>query len=248
MIAIRLLILTLAGLAVVSCKPDDRESKQKRTRAAKQDTHEFLAKLFQKKGALYPPERLFIRVFKHENILEVWSRARSEQRYRLVQEYAICRFSGGPGPKRSEGDGQVPEGFYHIDRFNPGSRYYLSLGLNYPNKADRILGHPRTPGGDIFIHGDCVSIGCLAMTDEKIKEIYWLAYQAKKNGHRKIPVHIFPFRMDRLDETVALVQSHPELVDFWKTLRAGYTYFERHWILPRMSIDDSGTYTGPHNE
>lgn len=102
--------------------------------------------------------------------------------FRLIKDYQICSLSGELGPKRQQGDLQVPEGFYWIDRFNPASNFYLSLGINYPNQFDRILGKSGELGGDIFIHGGCVTIGCIPITDDKIKELYLIAVEAKSNG------------------------------------------------------------------
>ena len=111
------------------------------------------------------------------------------------------------GPKRREGDLQIPEGFYYIDRFNPKSNFYLSLGINYPNQSDRVLGKRGNLGGDIHSYTAAgVTIGCVPITDEYIKEVYWLAVQAKSNGHAKIPVHIFPTELD--DQTMGRLKTH----------------------------------------
>ncbi len=127
--------------------------------------------LCEKAKITYPPKRIFIRVFKAERQLEVWGSNGGTQPFVLVHTYPIAGMSGALGPKRKEGDLQVPEGFYLIDRFNPQSRFRLSLGLNYPNASDRKRSDAQRPGGDIFIHGDNRSIGCLAMTDSKIDQI-----------------------------------------------------------------------------
>ena len=86
------------------------------------------------------------------------------------------------GDKEFEGDGRTPEGRYFIDRRNPESAYYLSLGISYPHENDtaeaRELG--RSPGGDIFIHGtprpfrgqDDWTWGCIAVTNREMREIY----------------------------------------------------------------------------
>jgi murein L,D-transpeptidase YafK len=97
--------------------------------------------------------------FKKEKKLEVWAKNKGEAKYQLLQKYAICASSGVLGPKKQQGDRQVPEGIYYINRFNPSSSYYLSLGINYPNNVDKIRSKGLNPGGDIFIHGSCVTIG-----------------------------------------------------------------------------------------
>jgi len=155
----------------------------------------------------------------------------------LIEKYTVAGQSGALGPKLREGDGQVPEGFYKIDRFNPLSRFHLSLGLNYPNKRDKIVGDPERPGTDIFIHGNCVSIGCLAMTDPKIEEIYVLASEARKAGQAEIPVHIFPFRFDE-----PWPPATPELTAFWKTLQPVYERFEKTRFVPGVVVLRNGTY------
>jgi murein L,D-transpeptidase YafK len=138
---------------------------------------------------------IYLRVFKSEQELEIW--IQDSTAFRLFRTYPICRVPGLLGPKRKEGDLQVPEGLYWIEVFNPKSTYHLSLGINYPNASDRILADPKTPGGEIYIHGDCVSVGCIPITDEKIREVYLLALEAKNAGQNQIPVHIFGRRSTR---------------------------------------------------
>lgn len=169
---------------------------------------------------------LFV-AFKHEGELELFARDNPDSPYVKVATYPICAKSGDPGPKRKSGDYQVPEGFYYINRFNPASSYYLSLGINYPNGSDRIKSDPLYPGGDIFIHGACVTIGCLPMTDELIKEIYVYAIHARSNGQLKIPVYIFPFRMTEQKMTFfqKSFQSEKTLLNFWTNLKPGYDQF-----------------------
>ncbi|MDR1935412.1 MAG: hypothetical protein LBS49_07510, partial [Candidatus Accumulibacter sp.] len=151
---------------------------------------------------------------------------------------------GKPGPKRRLGDKQVPEGFYHIDRFNPDSDYLLSLGINYPNAADKIKSGNRNPGGDIFIHGACVSVGCLPMTDDKIREIYLYAVYAKNSGQDRIPVYIFPFRMTdaNMKSHAAKNAGNPALIRFWKNLKKGYDRFSGNKQALKAGVDENGDY------
>src|SRR5262249_35300639 len=160
--------------------------------------------------------------FKREQVIELW--VKKAGAYHLLKEYAVCAASGDLGPKRRQGDNQVPEGFYTIERFNPMSNFYLSLGLSYPNQADKILGARSNLGGDIFIHGNCVSIGCMAIQDEQIKELYLIAIEAKSAGQAEIPVHVFPARMHekgmrRLERQAAGNQT---LLAFWHNLKEGF--------------------------
>lgn len=171
----------------------------------------------------YPPKTLFIRAFKQERELEIWAGAR---KLRLIKTYPILAASGVLGPKLQRGDRQVPEGWYHINRFNPKSRFHLSLGLNYPNEADQIRSAGRDPGDDIFIHGSNKSIGCLAMGDLAIEEIYGLARDMKS----RIQVFILPSRQ---------VEPKSELDGQLKKINDA---FEAKHFLPKVTISPSGIY------
>jgi murein L,D-transpeptidase YafK len=188
--------------------------------------------------------RVLIVIYKAEFQLELYARRADESRYRKIAAYDICHFSGRLGPKRRRGDRQVPEGFYEIDRFNPASRFFLSLGLNYPNAADRRKSTARDPGGDIFIHGDCVSIGCLAMNDNKIQEIYLYALFARNSGQIHIPVYSFPFRMTETNFSrhARRHRRDPGLIAFWKNLQDGFARFADSQNALTVSVDDDGDY------
>jgi hypothetical protein len=144
-----------------------------------------------------------------------------------------------------QGDFQVPEGFYYINEFNPNSNYYLSLGLNYPNASDKVLSDSLKPGGEIYIHGSCVTVGCIPITDQQIDELYVLAAYAREQGQHYIPVHIFPCRYD-VPKSVAylndLTKDDPKLKDFTDQLKDAYTYFEKTKRLPIVMITDDGRY------
>jgi murein L,D-transpeptidase YafK len=175
---------------------------------------------------------LFIRAFKKEGELEVWIKKERAGSYLLLTTYDFCTSSGGLGPKRKEGDLQIPEGVYSINHFNPFSTFHLSLGINYPNASDRILSDKKHPGGAIYIHGNCVSIGCIPITDDKIKELYVLAVEAKNGGQGNIPVHIFPAR-----DIGQLPTS-----DFWSNLKIVYDDFEQTKKLRPITVDKTGAY------
>jgi murein L,D-transpeptidase YafK len=147
--------------------------------------------------------------------------------YTLAKNYSICATSGILGPNRRFGDEQVPEGFYELDWFNPQSNLYLSLHVSYPNAADRVLGSKQNLGGGIFLHGNCVTIGCIPITDGGIKEVYWLAVLARAQGQQHIPIEIFPARLSR-----------EELVN----LKDGFDYFEKTHRPPAVSVDRGGRY------
>ncbi|MGH7503673.1 MAG: L,D-transpeptidase family protein [Longimicrobiales bacterium] len=215
-----------------------------RVRKAQRSAGPKILRLFTEKGIRYPAAEVYLRAFKQERALEVWVRPANETRFQLLNTYAICAASGELGPKRRQGDAQVPEGFYTIDRFNPFSSYHLSMRVNYPNQRDRIVNRGRRMGGDIYIHGSCKSIGCLAVTDGGIEEIYWLAVEARAMGQRSIPVHIFPARMESSAwrRVRAAYSSDTELLDFWETLEPGYSYFEKHRRLPPIAVSARGVY------
>ena len=127
------------------------------------------------RGLAYPPPELMLAAYKRERALEVW--ARKDDRWVLYRSYPVLAASGGDGPKLREGDRQVPEGVYRLTHLNPASSYHLSIRVDYPNAFDRARGAEdgRTAlGGDIYIHGKAVSIGCLAIGDDNIEELFTL--------------------------------------------------------------------------
>lgn len=175
---------------------------------------------------------VFIRIFKEERELELWVRETGKQSFRLFRSYPVAAMSGTLGPKLAEGDRQAPEGFYFVDssRMNPDSRFHLSFNLGYPNAYDRA--HGRT-GSLIMVHGNRVSIGCFAMTDPKIEEIYTLCDAAHRNGQPFFRVHSFPFRMTA--ERTDLAAGH-QWIGFWRNLKEGHDAFERTRIPPDASV------------
>ena len=197
---------------------------------------------FSEKGLNYEGFHLFLRAFKKEQKLEVWVLEAGKDEYSLLHEYDFCAVSGTLGPKRKEGDYQIPEGIYSINHFNPLSKFYLSLGINYPNASDKILSDPASPGGDIYIHGNCVTIGCIPLTDEKIKELYIMAVEAKNNGQNKIPVHIFPARLS-ITELTSLKATFPaKTIAFWENLKLIYDDFEKSKKIKPIRVNAKGEY------
>ena len=192
----------------------------------------------------YPAKNIYMRFFKAHNEGELWARASDTGQYKLIKSYRMCALSGSLGPKRWEGDRQVPEGFYFIDEFNPKSDFYLSMLLNYPNYSDLIKGNKVKPGGDIYIHGGCVTVGCLPMTDPVIMEIYTLCLNAKLVGQNYIPVHIYPIRFDRkgLDFLGREYGSDTTKQRFWVNLKSEYDYFEKNHKLTPVMYSPDGRY------
>lgn len=177
---------------------------------------------------------VFIRAFKEEDRLELFVRNRATRKFELFRTYPIVAASGSLGPKLVEGDSQVPEGFYFVppEAMKPDSQFHLSFNIGYPNEYDRA--HQRT-GTVIMIHGNHVSIGCLAMTDEKIEEIYTLCAAAHAGGQPSFRVHIFPFRMT--EERMLKAVGDPNEA-FWINLKEGYDLFERTHVPPNVSVKD----------
>jgi len=181
---------------------------------------------------------LYLRAFKVGRRLEAWGREHGTGAFVLLRTYRLAGTSGTLGPKQRADDGQVPEGFYFINRFNPASNYHLSLGLDYPNTADLRHAAPD-PGGDIFIHGSNVTVGCLPITDAGIRELYVLAVEARAAGQTDIAVHIFPFELNAENLARRVASPHSR---FWQSMVAGYQYFEDHHQLPCVSVDARGAY------
>lgn len=173
---------------------------------------------------------MLMRIFKETSELEVW--LEKGDRFHLFATYPICHWSGTLGPKLREGDKQTPEGFYtitnrHMRHFG---RWQRAINLGFPNAFDRA--HDRN-GSYILMHGGCSSVGCFAMTNPVIGEIYGLAKAAIRDGQRHIPVHVFPFRMT--DEALAARSSSP-WHGFWSSLQEGYNSFQRTGRPPRVSV------------
>jgi murein L,D-transpeptidase YafK len=188
--------------------------------------------LAQAQGLEAPVRQVYLRAFKRERELEVWGANGGQMK--LLRTYPVAGLSGALGPKRREGDGQVPEGLYVVDRFNPKSRFLLSLGLDYPNASDRVRSDPERPGSDIFVHGGTASIGCLAMTDPAIQQIYLLALDA--DG--PVRVDVFPFRFaSGWDQ-----DADPAHVEFWREIAPFHAEFERTRKVPSFSVANDGRY------
>lgn len=208
----------------------------------KEDT---LMKQFRAKNLPWPVKSVYLRSFKYDSQLEVWVRYNNNEKYRLFKTYKVCALAGSLGPKRMQGDYQVPEGFYYINEFNPRSAYHLSLGLNYPNNSDRILSDSLQPGGDIYIHGSCVTTGCIPIQDNQIEELYILAAHARNQGQEFIPVHIFPIQFKNQRSVHYLdkyLRDFPEYAPLVSELREAYTFFEKTRRVPIVMVNKNGRY------
>jgi len=172
----------------------------------------------------------FVRVFKESRELELWLQG-DKAEWRLFRTYPIACFSGTLGPKTREGDMQAPEGFYSVaqKQLNPASKYHLAFNVGYPNAYD--LAHQRT-GSLIMVHGDVCSVGCFAMTDAVIEEIYLIAEATVQSGG-SVPVHCFPFRMT----AERMAQAEAEHMEFWRELQVGYDIFENEKRVPKILVE-----------
>jgi murein L,D-transpeptidase YafK len=226
-----LLIVALTGLCMHTKEPP-------RLAKARSERGEEVRGLCEQAGLRHPPGELFLRVFKHERVVECWARDAPPEPFRLIRSFPVLASSGVLGPKRREGDLQVPEGFYSIDLLNPNSSFHLSMRVNYPNASDLILSHPDRPGFDIYLHGGGVSVGCVAIGDEPIELLYLLVDDAAR---LPMPIHIFPARMEG-PEWEKLAADHPEHAAFWADLQPGYAAFEKDRQVPAIEVGPDGRY------
>lgn len=174
---------------------------------------------------------VFIRIFKQENVLELWLQI-EDGSFRLFRDFPICIYSGELGPKTRQGDKQSPEGFYQFNRWNmnPHSRFYRSFDLNYPNAYDRYHGYS---GSLLMVHGKCSSVGCYAMGDKQMAQIYQIVEAAFQHGQDWVQVHAFPFRLK--EQRLSAYHGH-RWYAFWRSLQPAYGYFEHSKRLPRIEV------------
>lgn len=221
----------VSGAKSLSLSAKDYGNGSKRAAAAEKKTKPVLSKALGEVGASWGAP-VYLQAFKEERLLELWVEPKKGAPYQLLETYPIEAASGELGPKKAEGDRQVPEGFYQVTRgnLNPESRFHLSFNIGYPNKFDKS--HGRT-GSFIMVHGGAASIGCLAMGDPAIEEIYTLVAAALKNGQKSVPIAIFPFRptAERLQEA----KNNPNY-PFWLQLADGYQFLQANKRPPRVKI------------
>lgn len=203
-----------------------------------------LKSAFADKGVRYPAREILVRAFKKEGVLELWA-GDGKRPLVMVKSWPVCATSGGLGPKRQQGDLQVPEGIYTLDKLNPVSSYHLSLHVDYPNRADRIAGRRlniANLGGDIMVHGECVTIGCIPIENDPIEELYLAILDA---GLRP-PIHIFPARLDE-PGLAALIRTNDDasVRELWTDLARVQRAFDEQRRIPRVAIDASGHYVVP---
>lgn len=237
-------IFQLQGLCAQSAFWEQQQSYPKVAKAIKART-DTLKQQFKKAGLVFPPKQLYIRSFKYDSQLEVWVKSGDNLQFQLFKTYSVCALSGTMGPKRMDGDFQVPEGCYFIKSFNPLSNYHLSLELNYPNASDRLLSDSIKPGSDIFIHGGCLTQGCIPIKDIPMEELYVLAAYAQLQGQDFIPVHIFPINYN-LEKSQAFLKKSsrddPEYRAFIDKMNLIFKHFQELRQLPIIGVNQKGEY------
>ena len=234
---LRALVLTAAfaaALTPVTCLGENSnrlptKATKLPAKATKNLPPELLSLLQQKKMPKHSP--ILVRVFKEEAELEVWKQDTTGS-FQILKTYPICRWSGDLGPKLREGDRQTPEGFYRVtpELINPHSSYYLSINIGYPNSFDKAN---NRDGSLIMIHGDCWSVGCHAMSDEQISEIYALARESFLGARQSFQVQAYPFRMTPAN--LARHRNNPNL-PFWTMLKIGSDHFEATHLEPKVDV------------
>ena len=184
------------------------------------------------RNGFFAGQPIFIRIFKLPGTLELWMD--KGQGFELFKTYRICNYSGFPGPKQNEGDWQAPEGFYSVtvEQMNPNSWYHLSFDIGYPNAFDT---HRNRTGSFIMVHGECRSVGCFAMSNHRIEEIYLLAHEALRRGQEQFSVHIFPFPLT--SGNLKKYAASP-WIEFWKSLEPGFSAFENTRQVPKVFIEN----------
>lgn len=197
------------------------------------------------KGVSYPPRAMLLRSLKEEKRFQVWIGNDPRKPLVLFEELAVCASSGVLGPKRKQGDLQVPEGVYAIDKLNPFSTFHLALHVDYPNAADRVRAKKlgvTDPGGEIMVHGNCVTIGCIPLEDGPIERVYLLVHDARARG-ASIPIHILPRAL--ADADLAQLNEHAPDDDtraLWQSLAPIDKAFTETKTIPRVRIKADGSY------
>jgi len=215
-----------------------------RVREAYADKEKIVDKMLAEHSISRNNLRIYLRAFKTEKKFELWAKNTSDSIYVLIKEFSICDLSGSDGPKRRSHDLQVPEGFYHIAKLNPYSRYYLSMEINYPNASDSIRGVHGHLGNEIFIHGSCLSSGCLAMTDDKIKELFVYCIEAYNSGQEEIGLTIFPAQLNdaKYSGLISRYSKDKDKISLWADLKKSYDLFNQTKVQPIVKFLPDGTH------
>jgi len=225
--ALILTMTSIPGISAADSFPDSARAREAEARVRPALERELAA------NHLHYGAPVFVRIFKREAELELWLRG-DDGKFVLFRKYPVCKFSGDLGPKQREGDNQAPEGFYSVapHQLNPSSKFHLAFNLGYPNEYDRA--HGRS-GSALMVHGDCVSIGCYAMGDAGIEEIYTLAAAALRAEQGAFDVHVFPFRPTA---AVLVASAESPWHAFWQELAPAYALFEHDHLPPQITVNE----------
>lgn len=229
-------LLVLAALASTSSMAEPTRVAHARARKLPG-----LKAAFADKGVPWPAKEILVRAFKRDGVLELWA-GDGKSSLTMIKSWPVCATSGELGPKRRRGDLQVPEGVYRLDKLNPVSSYHLSMHVDYPNRADRAAGKRDgigNLGGDIMVHGECVTIGCIPIENDPIEELYL----AVLDSGLRPPIHIFPARVDEAGLATLLGSADdPAVRELWGDLAQVQWAFDRARRVPRVEIDGAGRY------
>ena len=243
----RLLIILIPILFLNSeTTPSFREQQMNNTRVreAYAGKEKSVLKMLSEHSISRDSLRIYLRAFKTEKKIELWAKNTSDSVFKLIKEFPICEISGFVGPKRRSHDLQVPEGFYHISDLNPYSKYYLSMQINYPNASDSIRGVRGHLGNFIFIHGECVSSGCIAITNDKIKELFVYCIEAYNSGQEKIDLTIFPSHLSNnlYSGLTSKYSKYKDDLSLWADLKKSYDLFEKTKVPPNIKFLPDGKH------
>lgn len=244
----RYLIFLFPILLLISGTPPltfrEQQKKFTRVREAYANKEKTVAKTLAEHHISRDSLQIYLRAFKTEKKIEVWARNTCDSVFTLIREFPICEISGEIGPKRRSYDLQVPEGFYRISELNPFSKYYLSMKINYPNASDSIRGVRGHLGNLIYIHGACESSGCIAIADDKIKELYVYCIEAYNSGQKEINITIYPTQLN--DANYARLtkgySKNKDKMSLWADLKKSYDLFTQTKVPPGVRFLPDGTH------
>jgi len=222
----------------------DNQKNYTRVREAYSEKEKVVYKTLAEHSISHDSLQIYLRAFKAEKKIELWGKNICDSAFSLIKEFPICEISGDIGPKRCSHDLQVPEGFYHISELNPYSKYYLSMRINYPNASDSIRGKQGHLGNLIYIHGNCESSGCIAITDERIKELFIYCIEAYNCGQKEINITIFP---EQLSDTnyahlTKAYSKNKDKISLWADLKKSYDLFNQKKVPPTVRFLPDGTH------
>ena len=222
----------------------EKEKNYTRVREAYVNKERAVTKTLEEHSISRESLQIYLRAFKTEKKIELWAKNTCDPAFTLIKEFPICEISGTVGPKRHSYDLQVPEGFYHISELNPYSKYYLSMKINYPNASDSIRGSYGHLGNLIYIHGNCESSGCIAITDERIKELFVYCIEAYNSGQQEIDITIFPAQLN--DTNYARLtkgySKNKDKISLWADLKKSYDLFNQKKVPPTVRFLPDGTH------